>query len=129
MQASIVAAAHPWHNCTIIETDNELRAELYAAAYSPYQADKMRAMIFHRHEIGNGGNSVRRFDSGFEDQRMAAIGPGDFGCGISWRYRPSAILRTAEKICETGRRIEARPAKPVDRAIAANEGGGLAIAN
>src|SRR5262252_469073 len=100
MQAPIVAAAHPWHDCTVIETDNELGAELYAAAYSPHQANDMRAIGFYRHEIGNGGNSIRRYDSDFEYQRLAAIGQRSFGRRINGRDQPAAILRAAEKICE-----------------------------
>ena len=58
---------------------------------------------------------------------MAAIGAGDLGAGIDRRDRPSAVVGGAEEIGETGGRIEARPAKPIDGKVAPDEGGCLAI--
>ena len=126
-QTSVVVSAHPRHDRAITETDNELGAQFDAAAYAAHQANKMRALDFHGHEIGDDGNAAGRLDRGFENQSMAAIGAGNLGARIGGRDRPSAVVRGAEEIGETGGRIEARPAKPIDGQIAPDEGGRLAI--
>jgi hypothetical protein len=126
-QTSIVVPAHPWHDRAITETDDELGAQFDAAAYPAHQPDKMRALDFRGHEIGDNGNASGRLDRGFENQCMAAIRAGDLGARIGGSDRPSAVVRGAEEIGETGGGIEARPAKPIDRQIAPDEGGCLAI--
>src|SRR5688500_5554252 len=49
--------------------------------------------------------------------------------GIGRRDAPAAVLGRAQERREAGRGIEARPAQPVDRAIARDERGGLAVAD
>ena len=53
----------------------------------------------------------------------------ELAIGIGGCDRPSAVVRGAEEIGETGGRIEARPAKPIDRQIPPDKGGRLGIAN
>jgi hypothetical protein len=129
LQTSVVVPAHPWHDRAITETDDELGAQFDAAAYAAHQADKMRTLDFRRHEIGDDSNAAGRLDRGFENQRMAAIRARHFNARIGGCDRPSAVVRGAEEIGETGGRIEARPAKPIDRQVAPDEGGRLGIAN
>src|SRR5580704_14623746 len=78
-QTSVVVPAHPWHDRAITETDNELGAQFDASAYAAHQADKMRALDFRGHEIGDDGDAAGCLDSGFENQSMAAIRAGDLG--------------------------------------------------
>lgn len=68
-------------------------------------------------------------DRGFENQCMAAIGARHFGVRVARPDQPAAIVARTQKIGETGGRIEARPAQPVDRPVAPNEGRRLAIAD
>ena len=60
---------------------------------------------------------------------MAAIVSRDLGAGVDGRDQPAAVFLGAEEIGETGGRIKARPAEPIDRTVAPNEGGRLAIAD
>jgi hypothetical protein len=78
-QTSVVVPAHPWHDRTVTETDNELGAQFEAAAYAAHQADKMRALDFRGHEIGDDGDAAGRLNRGFENQCMAAIRAGNPG--------------------------------------------------
>ncbi len=87
----------------------------------------MRALDIRRHEIGDNGNAAGRLERGFENQRMAAIRAPHFSARIGGCDRPSPVVRGAEEIGETGGRIEARPAKPIDGQVAPDEGGRLAI--
>src|ERR1700730_10813539 len=128
-QTSVVVPAYPRHDRAVTETDNELGVQFDAAAYAAHQANKMRALDFRGHEIGDNGNAAVRLNRGFENQSMAAIGAGNLGARIGGHDRPSAIVCGAEEIGETGGRIEARPAKPIDGKVAPDEGGRLAIAD
>ena len=65
----------------------------------------------------------------FKNERVAAIAPRDPNVVIARRDPPAAMLVVAEQRGEAGFGIETRPAQPVDRAVAPDQGGGLAIAD
>src|SRR5436309_293845 len=65
---------------------------------------------------------------GFEDQGVGAVLPAQLAFSRRGNL-PAAMLRRAEKRGEAGARVEARPAQPVDRAVAPDQRGGLAVAD
>src|ERR1019366_9028052 len=82
LQTSIVAAAHPGHDRTIVETDDELGTQLDAAAYAAHETHKLVGWHLRRHEIAHDGDPIGSLDRGFENQSMAAIVSGDLGAGV-----------------------------------------------
>ena len=65
----------------------------------------------------------------FEDERVLAVAARDALRVLVRRNAEAAVLRRAEQRRETGIGIEARPAQPVDRAVAADQRRGLAVAD
>ena len=82
-----------------------------------------------RHEIDQRDRAVLGLEVRFEDQRVGAIAPRDLGVPVARRDDEAAVLARAEQRREAGIRVEARPAQPVDRAIAADQRGALAVAD
>src|SRR5262249_51225231 len=66
---------------------------------------------------------------GLEDERPRSVAAPHALDRAFGREEEAAILRGAEEVREEGARVEARHAEPVDRAVPANEGRGLAVAN
>src|SRR5204863_2157774 len=71
--------------------------------------------------------ALGRLEIGLEDQRVAAIAPPRGELGASGRDAPATVLRRTEQRRKAGRRIETRPAKPVDRAVAADQRGRMTV--
>ena len=101
LQTSIVEAAHPGHDRTIVETDNELGAELDAAADAAHKTHKMRARRSRRHEVDDDSDPISGLDRGVENQSMAAIVSRDLGTGVRRRDQPAAVILGAQEIGET----------------------------
>ena len=57
------------------------------------------------------------------------VAAADLHDGIAGCNEPSPVLGTTEECREAGARVKARPAKPVDRAVATDQCCGLAVAN
>src|SRR5262249_49459331 len=64
---------------------------------------------------------------GFQDQGVGAIAPFRRSCVTT--DLPPAVPRLAEERGEARRRVEARQAQPVDRPVAADQRGALAVAD
>ena len=96
------------------------------AAHQPHDVGRVAA---RRHEIDQVDDAVGGFEPRLQDQRVvpiAARGAGDFA---RRRDQPAAMLVGAEQGGKAGVGIEGRPAQPVDRAVAADQRRGLAIAD
>ncbi|MGH8515287.1 MAG: hypothetical protein ACREV8_15375, partial [Gammaproteobacteria bacterium] len=57
LQTSVVAAAYPRHDRTIIETDDELGAQSHVPAYAAHETNEMGARRACRHKIGHDGDA------------------------------------------------------------------------
>src|SRR5204863_2084255 len=82
-----------------------------------------------RHEVDKRHGAVAGFEAGFQDKRARPVAPRDADYAVARRDLETAMLARAEQRRETGVRIEARPAQPVDRTVARYERGALAVAD
>src|SRR4029079_4049330 len=64
-----------------------------------------------------------------EDEGAVAVAPAHTRLRVGGAYEPAAVVAGAEQRREAGRTVEARPAQPVERAVAPDEGGGLAVSD
>ncbi len=81
------------------------------------------------HEIDETGGALGGFKCGFEDQGAGAIASCDAGRRILRTDEPAAGARGIEQGGETGSTVESRPAEPINRAAAADEGRSLTVAD
>jgi hypothetical protein len=82
-----------------------------------------------RHEIHHRRSAFARFELRFQNEGVAAIAPAHRALDARRRDAPAAVLGLAEERGEARRGIEARPAQPVERAVARDERGGVAVAD
>src|SRR5262249_9272763 len=80
-----------------------------------------------RHKIEQSGFALGADDLRLDDQRVASVAPRPASFFVPGRDPPMAIVPITQQRREHRGRIKTRPAQPVDRTVAANERGGLAI--
>ena len=120
--------ADPWNDGAIVEPDDNGGAKLDPAGKATDDPDHVGSRIARRHEIDEHRGSRRCLKSGFEDERVRPV------LATASRLRPRcdrpvSVIRSAEQRRETGRRIESRPAEPVDRAVSTHQRRGLSVAD
>ena len=119
----------PRHRPPVVEAQDQLGAHRDAAALAADDPDDVGVAAPRRHEVHHGDGAARRLDPRLEDQRVAAIAAGDARAVLDRRDRPASVLAIAEQRGKARRRVEARPAQPVDRSGARDQRRGLAVAN
>jgi hypothetical protein len=100
---------------------------LATEAYSdPY---KRRALVLDdRHEIDDTHGAGLRLKVGFENECVRLIS-AIRACGLFRGNQPSPVSFSSKQCGEARIRIEAGPTQPIDRALAADQGHRLAIAD
>ena len=81
------------------------------------------------HEVDQRDAAVLRVEDRFEDHGAGTVLPPDADRFVGRGNTPIAVIRGTNQRGETGSTVEARPAQPVDRAIAADQCRGMAIAD
>ncbi len=98
-----------------------------------HNADDIRVLPARRHEVHQHGGSGGGLEGGFNDQRVGQIPQIVRRYVAAWAARrsdlPEAMLLGTQQRSEAGIGREGRPAEPVDRTVARDQGGGLAIAD
>ena len=127
---AVILTLDPRNPGAITEADRELHPHDDAPAPSDHEADEVGSLGTRWHELHELDGAVPGLDLALQDQRVASIAPpGDAGLGIDGRQKPSTVALVAEQRREARIGIESRPAKPVDRPVAADQGGRFAIAH
>ena len=121
-------AGHPRHDAAVAEAQNELGAHGELAALADDDAHDRRIAGAQRHEIDHRRRAVCGLEMGFENKRIRPVAARDLG-RFARRDQPATVLRRAEQRGKAGFRIEARPAQPIDRAVARYQRGALAVAD
>jgi len=101
----------------------------HAPAQDVDHPQDVAAVARQRHEIGDPGRALVGFEVRLQDHRVAAVSPADLAHRTGRRQPPPALRGRAQQAGEAGRRIEARAAEPVDRAVAADQRRRVAISD
>jgi hypothetical protein len=128
-QRAVVEPRDPGHDCAVAEAQHKLGAHCHLTLLAHHETNHARAHRRHRHEIDECDHALAAFETSFQNQRVRPISTGDGGPAITRRDLPMSVITRAEKRGEAGVRIEAWPTQPVERAIARDERGRLAIAD
>ena len=125
----VIDAPHPRNRPAVVEADHELRTHRDTAVQpfdDPHDVGRRPA---RRHEVDRAHRAFGGRVDGLEDECVVAVAP----CGPLdvrlWREEPAPVVRVAHQRREARARVEAREAAPVDRARAADQGGGLEVAD
>ncbi len=125
---AVLQAGDPRDDGAVAEPQYQLGTHLQFALRPDDQTHDLGMVAVERHEVDQRRRSLVGFELGLEDQRARPIAAGDARFFLR-RHQPAAVLRRAEQRRKAGVRIEARPAQPVDRAVARHQRGALAVAD
>ena len=125
----VAEAAHPRHHGAIAEADREIHRHRHRAAHTLDDAHDVGAAVAERHEVDQAHGAVGDVHLGFEHERVAAVAARDAQHAAARSDAKASVLRLADERSERGRRIEARHAAPVDRALAAHQRGRVRVAD
>ena len=122
---------HPRHHAAVAEAHDQLGAHPHLAAHALDDADQidMLGIVAARHEVDHERLAFVGLEAGLEDRRAGAVaapGPPDLALR---RDQPAAVLGRTQQGCKAGIRIEARQAKPVDRAVPPDQRPGHHVAD
>ncbi len=126
---AVVLPLHPGDDAAVIEAEHELHVHGHFAADSLDDADQHRGVGAERHEIDDIDRAAIGFVARFEHQRLAPIASPRRPALGGGSKLPAAVLGCAEQGGEAGVGIEARHAKPIDRAVAADQCRRLVVAD
>ncbi len=128
-QRSVLEPRDPGHDGAIPEAQHQLAAHRDPPALADHQPDHVRMAAAQRHEIDEGDGALARFEARFEDQRAVAVAPRHARPAVPRCNPPASVVLAAQERGKAGVGIEARPAQPVDRAVASDQRGRLAVAD
>ena len=127
--AGVLFATDPRDGDAVVRAHGQLGAKVNRAAQAPHDTYEVAVRARVRHQVDDDGCAVRRLPMRLEDQRLLAIATRDLRLRMGRRDRPAAVVLVAEQAGEHRGGIEARPAQPVDRAVAPDERRGLTVAD
>ena len=128
-QHAVLEPSDPGNDCTVAEPQHELGAHGHLAPLANHETNHARTRSGQRHEIDQRDCAVAAFEASFQNQRIRPITTAHNGPAVPRRNLPVSVAIGAEQRREAGVGIEARPAQPIERAIARHQSGGLAIAD
>jgi hypothetical protein len=127
-QRSVVEARDPRDNRPIAEAQHQFGRHGDLTALANHQPDNARMPAAQRHEIDQQGGAGGRLKASLQDQAVAAIASRHFRL-VARRDLPAPVFAATYERGETGVGIKARPAQPINRAIAPHESRCLAVAD
>ena len=128
-QRAIFGSLDPGNIGAEPKPDDEFHPQPHPAADAAHQPHDIGGVAARRHEIDQGHRAICGLKARLQDQRVVPVAAGglcDFFCG---RNAPPAMFGGAEQCRETSVGIERRPAQPIDRSVAPDQGCGFAVAN
>src|SRR5215469_16577045 len=129
MEGAVFGPVHPRDDRAIAKTNHTFGTKPYLAGTSKNDTHQIKLAISSGHEIDHGRGAGLGLEFGFENQRIgkvatAHIWRGRYGCN-----QPPAVLGRSEQSRKARRRVEARPAQPIDGAVATDQGCAVAVPN
>ena len=119
----------PGFAAPIIKPQQQLGAKINRAMHAAHDAHEIGIDPAQRHEINHLGLALGRGPARFKDQRSVAITPRHARRLVAGAQQETPVRGIAQKGGETGAAIKARPAEPVDRALARDKRRRFAISN
>jgi hypothetical protein len=127
-ECAVVQPADPRHRRPIVEPRHELGAKNHPPRPPGHDPHKIPALC-RKHEIDHCRTAGVGFEVGFEDEGAGTIRAAHAAGRVLRGNEPSAVVWCPEQGGKAGSRIETRPAEPVDRAVAADQGCRSAVAD
>ena len=127
----IGAAPHPRHGAAVVEPEQDLGLHFDGTGFAAHQAHQVDLVLVRRlrHEVGEGHGSAGGLEPCLQDRGARKIAARHSRPGFGRADDPAAVLDAPQERGETGGRIEARQAQPIDRAVAVHERRGARIAD
>ena len=122
-----VELGDPRNDGAVREAKNELDVHRHFAAHAHHHAHQLGLRADRRHEVDDRDRAALGDEGRLEDHAVAAVAALDAGDIAGGRDPPPPMLGIAKEGGEAGAGIEARPAEPVDRSVAADERARLAV--
>jgi hypothetical protein len=112
----------------VVEAHHKFRLEnnpARPASHGPHQIGTVR----RNHEINHRRAASLGLELGFEDQGAGTVASLDAEQRILGCKKPPAVIGVSQQRGKASSRIEAGPAQPIDRAVAADQSRRLAVAD
>ena len=124
----------PGHHGSVIEPQAQIDAKLTGAFDTFDDAHQRRHILAERHEINEPDTASSANKVGFHYQCVGLIATGRFSgwpvaVPVCQTNQPASVRGPAKKRRKARGAVEARPAQPVDRAVATDESGGFPVAD
>ena len=120
---------HPRDGGAIIKAQRQVQSHRDLATAPFDQTDDGRICLSDRHEIDQCNAAVGCLEHCLQHHRAFAVGAADAGGRIDGSDPPSPVLGCSKQGREASTAVEARPAQPIDGAVAAHESSGRAVAD
>ena len=124
----VVAAAHPGHHVAVVEAQPQVHAHGHGAGDALHDAHHVGGVPAGWHEVDDADRSLLGVPFGCQDQRVVPVVPSGRLIASGGGQAPPSGVGTAEQCGEAGRGVEPWQAQPVHGAVAADQGGGLQVA-
>ena len=121
------AALHPRLDLAVVEPHDPFVLHPHRAADPGEDADQVGTFVGGGHQVEEGDDPGVGRERRLERGRLSDVPPGDLVVAMRAQL-PVAVIGGAEDRGEAGGGVEARQAQPVDRAVLADERGGVAVA-
>src|SRR5262249_43995520 len=118
----------PWCSSSGRSAQHELSLENYSTRPTGDNANQM-GTVCGRHKVDYRRSAGSGLKLGFENESIGTIFPAHYDLRVFWCDEPPSIIDRPKESGEACGRIEARPAQPIDRAVAANQSRSPAVAN
>ena len=120
---------HPGNRPAVVEANDELGDHVDVAAHALDDAHDVRRFPTRRHEVQHANRARVRLPFRFEHERAGAVAAAALPCVTARRDDPAAMVGVTEDGGEARAGVEARKARPVDRAVTADECRRLQVAD
>ncbi len=120
---------HPGCDASVIESCREIEAHRHRPAQADENAHQRRAGVARRHEVDQPRRTLPGLEIGLQHQRVRDVAARDARRGCRGCDPPAPVLVGAEQGRKTRIAVEARPAQPVDGAVACHQRGTRTVAD
>ena len=123
-----LAAPHPGRDGAVVHPDHPLVPEPHRAADARQPAYDVGPVVAGRHHVEQGDRAGVRGEGGLEGGGVSDVLSRHLVAGRRLEL-PVPVVVVAEQAREAGGRVEPRQAEPVDRAVLADQRGGVPVAD